>query len=142
MKKLDTDKVIVPIDFSEQSFDALKLALDLVSDPSYVHVIHVLFELSAGEPAMVWGMLQEADRVWNVKQAIMEKIDEDLHKKIHIEVAFGDPGSQIASYAEKIAANLIVLPSHGRTGLKRLFIGSVAERVVRLAHCPVLVLRS
>ena len=43
--------------------------------------------------------------------------------------------------ADEWGADLIVMPSHGRSGVKRLLIGSVAERVVRLAHCPVLVLR-
>jgi nucleotide-binding universal stress UspA family protein len=46
----------------------------------------------------------------------------------------------IAEYAKKKKADLIVVPSLGQTGLKRLLIGSVAERVVRLAHCPMLVL--
>ena len=54
---------------------------------------------------------------------------------------FGDPGHQIAQYAEEAKADLIVLPSHGRSGLQRLLIGSVAERVVRHAPCPVLVVR-
>ena len=53
----------------------------------------------------------------------------------------GDPGHEIAEFAEEIDAELIVIPSHGRTGLTRLLLGSVAERVVRLAHCPVLVFR-
>ncbi|HCK41739.1 MAG TPA: hypothetical protein DHW22_08920 [Planctomycetaceae bacterium] len=49
----------------------------------------------------------------------------------------GDPGHNITDYAKEIGAGLIVMPSHGRTRLKRMLIGSVAERVVRLAHCPV-----
>jgi nucleotide-binding universal stress UspA family protein len=57
-------------------------------------------------------------------------------------VAFGDPGQRITAYAEEVGADVIVMPSHGRTGLKRLLLGSVAERVLRLAHCPVLVLKS
>ena len=57
------------------------------------------------------------------------------------QVQFGDPGHGITDYAEEVGADVIVMPSHGRTGLRRLLIGSVAERVLRLAHCPVLVLR-
>ena len=63
------------------------------------------------------------------------------YQGIHCATASGDPGHEIVKYAEEIDADLIVIPSHGRTGLTRLLIGSVAERVVRLAHCPVLVLR-
>ena len=56
-------------------------------------------------------------------------------------VRFGDPASEIVDFASGIAADIIVLPSHGRTGLTHLLIGSVAERVIRLAKCPVLVLK-
>ncbi|MEZ6094353.1 MAG: universal stress protein [Pirellulaceae bacterium] len=54
---------------------------------------------------------------------------------------FGDPGSEITRFAKENDAGLIVISSHGRTGVSRLLLGSVAERVVRLAPCPVLVLR-
>ena len=47
----------------------------------------------------------------------------------------------IVDYTERTDSDLIVLPSHGRTGVSRLLLGSVAERVCRYAHCPVLVLR-
>jgi len=63
-------------------------------------------------------------------------------KSLQIDILFGDAGHEIAKLAERQGAELIVLPSHGRTGIKRLLIGSVAERVVRLAHCPVLILSS
>ena len=51
-------------------------------------------------------------------------------------------GHEITTFAEENGAGLIVMPSHGRTGLAHIFIGSTAERVVRFSHCPVLVLRS
>ena len=53
----------------------------------------------------------------------------------------GDPGLMIADYAADVQADLIVMPSHGYHGVKRLLLGSVAERVLRHANCPVLVLR-
>ncbi len=56
-------------------------------------------------------------------------------------IRFGDPGHEIARYAEQISAGLIVVSSHGTSGLERLLIGSVADRVVRLARCAVLVLK-
>ena len=61
--------------------------------------------------------------------------------QVDFHVRFGDPGREIAAFAESQHADLIVMPSHGRTGLSRILIGSVAERVVRLAHCPVLILK-
>ena len=56
-------------------------------------------------------------------------------------VLTGDPGTTITDYANEHAADLIVIPSHGYHGMKRLVLGSVAERVIRHAHCSVLVLR-
>ena len=50
-------------------------------------------------------------------------------------------GEAIAEYAEKVKADLVIVGSHGRTGLRRILLGSVAERVVRLAPCAVLVVR-
>jgi nucleotide-binding universal stress UspA family protein len=58
-----------------------------------------------------------------------------------VAVRFGDPGHEIARYAEDVSAGLIVVSPHGKSGLERLLIGSVADRVVRLAHCPVLLMK-
>lgn len=53
----------------------------------------------------------------------------------------GDPAEKIVALAAKVNADLVILGTHGRTGIKRLLLGSVAEKVVRLAGCPVLVVR-
>ena len=134
--------VVVPIDFSEFSLKALDTALEVAGDPSQVHVVHVLGDLSPAEPGEIWRTVDHDSRRRHATQALKELLADPKLEKVSINVAFGDPGQGIAEYAEKAGAKLIVLPSHGRTGLKRLLIGSVAERVVRLAHCPVLVLRS
>jgi nucleotide-binding universal stress UspA family protein len=73
--------------------------------------------------------------------ALRQRLSDKKYAATPIEILFGDPGHEITDYAERVEADLIVMPSHGRTGLSRLLIGSVAERVIRLAHCPVLVLR-
>ena len=57
------------------------------------------------------------------------------------EVLVGDPGTVCADRAASLKAELIVIPSHGRSGVSRLLLGSVTERIVRLAPCPVLVLK-
>jgi nucleotide-binding universal stress UspA family protein len=133
--------VLVPTDFSQQSLNAVDTALQLVSDPGHVHVLHVLPPLSAVEPAVVWEVVNEATIERHVRESMEEKLPAAKYGAIQRHVAFGSPGTTIAAYAERIGADLIVIPSHGRTGLKRLLIGSVAEVVVRHAHCPVLVLR-
>jgi nucleotide-binding universal stress UspA family protein len=57
-------------------------------------------------------------------------------------LGYGEPGSTILAVAEEIGADLIVMGTHGRTGLRRLLMGSVAEHVVRHASCPVLTVRT
>ena len=90
---------------------------------------------------MIWGEINDENRARNVTEAIRERLTDEKYKDVAIEVEFGDAGYRIADYTKQLEADLIVMPSHGRTGLKRLLIGSVAERVIRLSHCPVLILR-
>lgn len=135
-------RVIVPLDFSDESFAALDTALQLVESPEQVTAIHVLPDLSPLEPGEVWHTIDEESRARHARQAIRDRLKDPRYASVEIEVAFGDPGHEITAFASANGADLIVLPSHGRRGLSRILIGSVAERVVRLAHCPVLVLRT
>jgi nucleotide-binding universal stress UspA family protein len=89
----------------------------------------------------VWDTIDDNSRREHAAEVLRQRLSDPKHLGVRIEILFGDPGSEIADYAQRHSADLIVLPSHGRTGLKRLLLGSVAERIVRLAHCPVLVLR-
>jgi nucleotide-binding universal stress UspA family protein len=133
--------VLVPIDFSEESFQALEVGLQIVEDPSQLTIIHVLQDLSPMEAGEVWGVIDPQTRLENVTKALRERLKDEKYARVKIEVLLGDPAHGIANYAQQEKIGLIVIPSHGRTGLTRLLIGSTAERVVRLAHCPVLVLR-
>ena len=109
--------------------------------PSAVHVIHVLLDMSQAEPGVIWGEINNEKRARHATDALRERLLDDKSRDVQIEIEFGDPGYRIADRAKQLEADLVVMPSHGRTGFKRLLIGSVAERVIRLAHCPVLVLR-
>lgn len=133
--------VVVPVDFSDESLAAADTALGLVENASHLRFIHVLPPLSPNEPAVVWNTMTEESAAKHVRQHFAEKLSGAKFAGCEVEVAFGSAAHEIATFAERIGADLIVIPSHGRTGLKRLLIGSVAERVVRQAHCPVLVLR-
>ncbi len=62
--------VVVPIDFSDESFAAIDTALDLVKTPESVHVVHVLPELSATEPGVVWGEVDDASRMDHAEDAL------------------------------------------------------------------------
>jgi nucleotide-binding universal stress UspA family protein len=135
------ETVVVPVDFSEESLAAVDVAVQLAVSPAGVHVVHVLPELSPLEPGELWETIDNKSRTEHAEKALRERLSEPRHAELVLEILFGDAGHCIATRAEELRADLIVLPSHGRTGLAHLLIGSVAERVVRLAHCPVLVLR-
>jgi nucleotide-binding universal stress UspA family protein len=133
--------VIVPVDFSADSIAAIDVGLQVVNDPKQLHVVHVIIDITPLEAGEVWGVIDPQARVQQVEKLLKEKLTADKYKGVQIAVLLGEPAHSIANYAQEKQAQLIVIPSHGRTGITRLLIGSVAERVVRLAHCPVLVLR-
>lgn len=141
MNRFAGKDVIVPIDFSEESDQAVEVAIETAGSPERVTVVHVAPPLSAFEPGIVY-IANDDDRRERLIEAAKHRFADKKYRGLRIEILFGDPGHKIAEYAQERQAALIIMPSHGRTGLAHLLIGSVAERVVRLAHCPVLVLRN
>lgn len=133
--------VVVPFDFSEHSELALKRALSLVEKSEQLHVLHVLPFLIPTEPGVVWATIDDAHRIQHALETLKEAIDKLSITGAELEVRLGDPGQIACDRAEELGAELIVVGSHGRTGLTRMLLGSVAERVVRLAHCQVLVVK-
>lgn len=140
MSLFNKDRVLVPIDFSEASFQTLKETLDFVDSPEAIHALHVLAPLSAIEPAVIWETINDQTRIENVEKEFYHKCQDPEYKKIHLHVLIGEPGWEITNYAQKHQIDLIVISSHGRTGFTRFLMGSVAEKVVRCSTCPVLVL--
>ena len=133
--------VVVPFDFSEQAEQALDSAQIFAVNLASLHVVHVLPTIELAEPGVIWETIDDDARRRHAESAFRERFGNTSFEKVDFQVRFGDPGREIAAFAEKLHAELIVMPSHGRTGLSRFLIGSVAERVVRLAHCPVLILK-
>lgn len=134
--------VLVPIDFSDASLETLDVARELVADDGVLHVVFVMQSVHPVEPGIVWDVVTEETRREQVRQGLEERLGkslEDAGLKLHIPA--GNPARQIALVAEANKVDLVVMPSHGRSGLPRFFLGSVTERVLRLSKCPVLVLR-
>ena len=133
--------VVVPIDFSDESLAALETARQLAESSSPLHVVHVLPVLEPAEPGIIWHTIDDGSRSQHALEAVRRVLSQCDVGEVEIVIRFGDPGHEIAHYAQELPADLIVLPSHGRSGLTRLLLGSVTDRVVHLAHCPVLVLK-
>ena len=141
MSLFSKDRVLVPIDFSEASFQALAETLEFVENASHLYVLHVLPYLNQGEPGVMWKTVTDDSRKQNVEKAFRDRCRSSNYEGIHFTTLIGNPSEEIIDYAKEQQINLIIIPSHGHTGIRRFLLGSVAERVVRFAHCPVLVLR-
>lgn len=132
-------RIVVGVDFNEPSLAALAYARSLAtafgSSISLVHVIQPpATEVYAYSKELVDKWEQSAyDRLWELLPAA-----ERTERGGRAEVRIGSAVEEILSFAEERTADLIVLGTHGRGPIGHLFLGSVAERVVRRARCPVL----
>jgi nucleotide-binding universal stress UspA family protein len=133
--------ILHPTDFSERSAYALHLACALARDHGARLVLLHVFE----RPSMVYAEgITPADDMLNEKKAEFDQltvpnVGGGIPERRLVE---GDPASEILDIAREIAADLIVMGTHGRTGLSRFLMGSVAEQVVRKAGCPVLTVKA
>lgn len=135
-------KVVVPTDFSDVSLQGLDAALAMAGgEAERVHVVSVLVPVVPPSPGIVWGTVDDQVRLTRVREALDDLLEERGLGDAITHVLIGTPGTMIADLAEEIEADLVVVTSHGRTGIMRAALGSVAERVVRLSKCPVLVLK-
>ncbi len=132
--------VVVPIDFSDDSITAIQTGRQYAEDPAGLHVLHVLPELRYAGPLFEeWG--QGRPRAEVVRERIEELINEAGANGAQAAVRVGDAGLTTVDFAKSVDAGLIVVPSHGHHGMRRILLGSTAERIIRHADCSVLVLR-
>jgi nucleotide-binding universal stress UspA family protein len=141
MSWLPKKNVVVPVDFSEQSLEAIQTALELVASPANVHIVHVVVPLTTITVGEAWAVEDVESRLNAARDYLATYLKQHSIGEITSVVREGDPGLQIAEYAQSIKADLVVMPSHGRHGVQRLLLGSVAERVLRHVECPILILR-
>lgn len=141
MSWLPKKTVVVPVDFSTASADALATASQLVASPQDLHVIYVTLAPVAFNYAEGWALDDPATRMKAARDHLAKFLETKNIVGVTALIKEGDPGTVIADYATELHADLIVIPSHGYHGVKRLLLGSVTERVLRHATCPVLVLR-
>jgi nucleotide-binding universal stress UspA family protein len=135
-------KFVVPVDLSKHSLDALDQALAMADSASHIHIVQVLHDPVTLATDIPLSPFELESQISAAKKALFDRFKAEKYRGLAVHVCYGDAGIEIAKYAEDIKADLIVISSHGRRGWKRILIGSVAERVVRLAHCPVFVLKS
>jgi nucleotide-binding universal stress UspA family protein len=143
-------RIFVPIDFSDSSMQALDYAIDLGrtlgSELTVLFVVEPIYFATPGDlygTSANLGMLLEEQR--RTARDELKKLDERLKKRgIEAKTVLGSgvPHEVIVETAKTRKADLIVMATHGRSGLSHLLMGSVTEKVVRGASCPVLTFRS
>lgn len=140
----DVDRILVPVDFSDHSRAALRTAKAWATlyDAS-LDVLHVVAE--ALHPTFYAGGVESIyDMEPNIEEKVQDRLDAfvaetggpDVELRPHVRV--GNASSDIVEFADEQGIDLVTMSTHGRTGLDRFLLGSVAEKIVRHARCPVI----
>jgi len=152
MNELKVDVILVPVDFSEYTGAVVKYASFLADKlGSSIRLLHVIQLLHISEavnwmdtvmPTAAEGGLSK--QIIESSQKQLDKLKEDCRQngiEAETSVVEGVPFIEIVNAVEECDADMVVMGSHGRTGVSHLLMGSVAEKVVRRASCPVLCIK-
>jgi nucleotide-binding universal stress UspA family protein len=142
-------RILVPTDFSPSSAAALDYARRLAATfGSSLRILHVIDDPTSSSEYVADGF---APSTGDIRTALLDNASKRLEhimslvdrSRYHVrtDAVMGTPAAAIIDYAASTGTNLIVMGTHGRTGLAHLLMGSVAEQVVRAAPCPVLTVR-
>jgi len=140
-------KILVPTDFSESAKYALPFAIDLAQKyGASLHVLHVVEPIVAPVD-FAWGTYSYPD----IEKQLSGFVDESLEKIVKEQIPadipcestnlHGKPWREIVAFAKEGEMDIIVMATHGLSGFSHALYGSTAEKVVRKAHCPVLIVR-
>jgi nucleotide-binding universal stress UspA family protein len=141
-------RLLVPVDFSDYSREALRHAREWATlYDAHVDVLHVVEEdlhpaFYVGGVSSIYDVAPDLDEKVRAKLKTFVQETLDTTEDVEAHVRVGSAPSAIVDYVEENEVDLVSLSTHGRTGMKRFFLGSVAEKVVRHVSCPVLTLKA
>ena len=142
-------KILVPFDFSKPATNAFRYAVDFaLKSKGIVHLLNVIELPAIQDPIIMPVMTFEKDFMKELKQKVTVAFEKIITKYkrgnviVKTDIVFGTPAHTIADFAKKKSMDLIIMGSHGATGLREYFIGSNAEKVVRYSTVPVLVIKN
>jgi nucleotide-binding universal stress UspA family protein len=147
MPKADWKKICCPIDFSDASRAAMEVSVDLARRHGAELVLLHAYPIPGytfpdgsvvASPKMMDELAEQAERHLSEWKRDAEALGASNVVSVK---AVGEPATEIVAYARERGMDLVVVGTHGRTGLEHALMGSVAERVVRRAPCPVLTVR-
>ncbi|HEY5893163.1 MAG TPA: universal stress protein, partial [Chthoniobacterales bacterium] len=141
---LELKSILVPIDFSEISRSALEYAVPFAKRfGAKITLLHAIAPLPYPSE-LAFAPNREAFPIQPLEEKLADlakqAVDSELLNETRVDM--GEPFEVISKVARESKVDLIIITTHGYTGLKHVFLGSTAERVVRHAPCPVLVVRS
>ena len=130
-------KILCPVDFDQNSAAALRFACKLLELGGTLYLLHVVPEADRPGFEQYPPISQLAEE--NLENFARKQIGDQIVRKLLVRA--GDPAALTIHIADELGVDLIVMATHGHKGLVRIVLGSVAERVLRDARCPVLTLR-
>jgi nucleotide-binding universal stress UspA family protein len=148
MAKAEWKRICCPIDFSDASRAAMEVAADLTRRFEAELVLLHAYPIPGytfpdgsvvASPKMMQELADQAQRHLEEWRLDAERLAGG--QRVAAEKGVGEPAAEIVTFAKENAVDLLVLGTHGRTGIEHALMGSIAERVVRRAHCPVLTVR-
>lgn len=138
-------KILCPIDHSDCSKEALKYAVSFaMKDKAKLYLLHVVDIRSFNESIDAMSkQVPDEETLKQLKIKLLDCIPEEIREEMDVDalVVQGIPFAEIISTAKANDIDMIVIGSHGRTGIVHMMMGSVSEKVVRKAPCPVLTVR-
>lgn len=141
-------RVLVPTDFSEHSLPSVRYGAGLAEKfGAELILLHVIQDLALVMPDAVMPTpipLPDLENLTeSARSALAALVEREQLGRFHprMEIRFGSPSAEIVAAAEELQVDLLCLSTHGRSGLSHLLLGSVAEKVIRHAPCPVLTVR-
>lgn len=133
--------ILVPVDFSPSSDHALDLGLEIArANDAELTVVHVVYTPPTYYAAAAEGFAPDIDLEREARELLDVRVArvKETHQKVSSLIANGQPWRKIIEAVRTSGADLVVMGTHGRTGIARVLLGSVAEKVVRTAPVPVL----
>lgn len=137
--------ILVPCDFSEQSSNALKFAVQLQkTSKSEIHLLHVVDLPFLYDTMLMPALSFEQERLQDVQNVALEKLErmaKNIDMPVKIKVLTGSPSEKMLEYIAANAISLVIMGTKGATGMKEIFIGSNTEKIVRAAPVPVIAIK-
>ena len=145
------NKILCPFDFSENAQEALQYAIHLMlkDEDATLYLTHVVDSrvydyggpIYGQEPSVSMVVLDQSTKE-QLEKKLLDHVPEGIQNRVETIILFGVPFLEIIITAKDKNIDLIVIGTHGRTGIAHMLVGSVAEKVVRKAPCPVLSVKS